>query len=118
MKSLIKYTLSLFIFWLLVFFFNRLFFVIYQMPIGNKIKNGNDLYLAFIKGYPLDFSTSTMLVLIPMLVALIYYIFHIEGIKNTLPKVIGTLLIIYIAVSLSLCHFHYIIISLDHYMSL
>jgi hypothetical protein len=71
------------------------------MPIGNKIKNGNDLYLAFIKGYPLDFSTSTMLVLIPMLVALIYYIFHIEGIKNTLPKVIIALLILYIAVSLS-----------------
>ncbi len=101
MKSLIKYTLSLFIFWLIVFFFNRLFFVLYQMPIGNKIKNGNDLYLAFIKGYPLDFSTSTMLVLIPMLVALIYYIFHKEGIKNALPKVIATLLIIYIAVSLS-----------------
>jgi phosphoglycerol transferase MdoB-like AlkP superfamily enzyme len=71
------------------------------MPIGNKIKNGNDLYLSFIKGYPLDFSTSTMLVLIPMLVALIYYVFHKEGIKNALPKVIGTLLILYIAVSLS-----------------
>ncbi len=64
----------LFAFWQVIFFVSRLFFVIYQQPIGNKIINKSDLYRAFYEGYQLDLSVGAMMVLLPMTFAILYYI--------------------------------------------
>ncbi|MBL7766155.1 MAG: sulfatase-like hydrolase/transferase [Chitinophagaceae bacterium] len=101
MKALIKYIFGLLFFWFLVFFVNRIFFVLYQWPIGAKIKQDADLWKAFVMGYKLDISTGTILLGLPLIVAIAFYIFQ----KSYLPRVIFglclTLLLLYTAVALS-----------------
>lgn len=101
MKNLIKFTLSLFAFWLVVFFFNRLFFVLYQMPIGKKISDTFDIYRAFYKGYPIDFATATILTILPLLCAIAFFIFQKEKIKKVQSFFVIFMLLVYIGVSLS-----------------
>lgn len=101
MKNLIKYTLFLFTFWLVVFFFNRIFFVLYQLPIGTKIKDTFDIYRAFYKGYPIDFATATILTILPLLSVIAFYIFQNEKLKQVKSFFIIFMLLIYIGVSLS-----------------
>lgn len=101
MNRLIRFTLSLFAFWLLVFFVNRLFFVLYQLPIGQKIKDSRDLYRAFVKGYTIDFSTSAILLLLPLLLGILYYLLRHENIKRYKARLVLILIILYTAVALS-----------------
>lgn len=101
MKKLFIYTLALFVFWLGVFFLLRLFFVLYQLPIGNKIKKDSDLYEAFIQGYQLDFSTSTILLLLPLLAAIAFYIFNKNVLKRLSSHLVLAVLIVYISVALA-----------------
>lgn len=100
MKSLIKYTLSLFLFWLFVFFINRLFFVLYQLPIGNRIANNTDLFKAFYKGFQLDFATAVMYLLLPLLFGVLHFIFEKKWLLTT-TKII-TLVFIILNISTSL----------------
>ena len=101
MKRLITFTLALFSFWLIVFFILRLFFVMYQLPIGNKIKKDTDLYAAFIEGYQIDFSTSSILLLLPLLGAILFYIWRKESLRKTTKRLVLMLLLIYIGVAIS-----------------
>ena len=101
MKNLIKYTLFLFTFWLVVFFFNRIFFVLYQLPIGTKIKDTFDIYRALYKGYPIDFATATILTILPLLSVIAFFIFQNEKLKQIKSFFIIFMLLIYIGVSLS-----------------
>lgn len=100
MKSLIKYSLLLFIYWFLVFFAHRLFFVIYQMPIGERIALKSDLYKSYIAGYKLDIATSTILLLLPMLLALLYIVFQKNIFRRAALIVLGVLLVINAATSI------------------
>ncbi len=89
MKSLLKYTLFLFAFWQIVFFVYRLFFVLYQQPIGNKITVKGDLFRSFMEGYQLDLSVGAMMVLLPMALAVCFYIF-----QHNLPKKIAAAIVL------------------------
>ncbi len=100
MKSLVKYTSLLFVFWFAVFFFNRLFFVLYQMPITGKIKLQSDLYKSFIEGYQLDISTSTILILLPLAFGISYYIFEHILLKRMAGILISVFLLLYIMTSI------------------
>ena len=100
MKSLVKYTSFLFLFWFTVFFFNRLFFVLYQMPITGKIKIQSDFYKSFIEGYQLDISTSTILILLPLAFGISYYIFEHSVLKRMAGGLITVLLLVYIITSI------------------
>jgi phosphoglycerol transferase MdoB-like AlkP superfamily enzyme len=101
MKRLIIYTLSLFFYWILVFFLLRIFFVLYQLPIGSKIKKSSDLYAAFIEGYQIDLSTSAILLLLPLLAAILFYILGKEGLKKWASRLVFIMLLVYTAVALS-----------------
>jgi membrane protein YdbS with pleckstrin-like domain len=90
MKSLFKYTLFLFAFWQIVFFVYRLFFVLYQQPIGNKITVKTDILRSFLEGYQLDLSVGAIMVLLPMTMAVCLYIFQ----KNIYKKIASTIVLI------------------------
>lgn len=101
MKRLVIYTFSLFFYWMLVFFLLRIFFVMYQLPLGNKIKKSTDLYAAFIEGYQIDLSTAAILLLLPLLAAILFYILGKEGIKKWTSRLVFIMLLVYTAVALS-----------------
>jgi phosphoglycerol transferase MdoB-like AlkP superfamily enzyme len=92
MKSLIKYCTTLFCFWLLLFFINRIFFICYQFPIGLRIAKKEDLYKAIYAGYKLDVSTSAILVGLPLLLALLFYFFQKKIIKQILIVLVSILI--------------------------
>ncbi len=85
----------MFAFWQVVFFIHRLFFVWYQRPIGDKIKLKSDLIWSFIKGYQLDLSVGAMLVLVPMLLVICFYIIEKKGFKILASAVVLISLLIY-----------------------
>ena len=97
MKSILKYTFSIFFFWLFVFFINRLFFVWYQLPIGNRIGLHSDLVSAFYKGYKLDFATAVMYSLLPLLLHVVYFITEIKIFKKIALVLMAVFLVIYAA---------------------
>ena len=97
MKSILKYTFSIFFFWLFVFFINRLFFVWYQLPIGNRIGLHSDLVSAFYKGYKLDFATAVMYSLLPLLLQVLYFITEKKVFKNIALVLMAVFLVIYAA---------------------
>lgn len=97
MKSLLKYTVFLYAYWFLVFFVNRLFFVLYQYPIDGKIRKEGDLFRSFVEGYRLDLSTGTIVILLPLVAAIAYYIFNHNGFKRAAAFLCGLFLVLYIA---------------------
>lgn len=101
MIALIRYTLSLFLFWLICFFPMRVFFVLYQGSRSKQINPPHDFYLSFIEGYKLDLATATILCGIPMLLALVYYVFRQKIIERMAGFVVGFLLIIYQSIGLA-----------------
>ncbi|MBP6625309.1 MAG: sulfatase-like hydrolase/transferase, partial [Chitinophagaceae bacterium] len=100
MKSLLKYTFGLFTMWLLVFLLCRIFFVLYQFPIGEKIKLQSDIFHAFWKGYQLDLSVGAMLALLPMTFAILFYIFKKDIFKKIAFILVGAFLLIYTSTAL------------------
>jgi phosphoglycerol transferase MdoB-like AlkP superfamily enzyme len=72
MKPIFRYTFLLFLFWFTVFFIHRLFFILYQLPLHNKISKYGELIKAPLAGYRLDISTSTVLILLPLTCAFCY----------------------------------------------
>lgn len=100
MKKLTLYSLYLMAFWFVVFFINRLFFIFYQMPIGNKIKSNTDIIKAFYKGYQLDLSVGAMFILLPLLFFILFYIVRKGVFKSISLSIILLLLIVYVSVSL------------------
>lgn len=101
MKILIKYIVSLLAFWLLVFLTNRIFFILYQLPIGERIKLNSDLALSFVAGHQLDFATASMFMMPVILFVSLFYIFKIEFLHSVIKFWIGLVLTIYIITSLS-----------------
>lgn len=99
MKRLLRYTLSLFGFWLLVFALNRLFFLLYQWPTGKRLSDSADLYRAFYKGYRLDFSTSAILLLPPLLLGILYYVLRSENLRRFKGQLVFFLIVLYTAVA-------------------
>ena len=96
MKLLLKYTLALMVFWFLLFFVCRLFFVLYQMPIHGKITQASDLYFAFLHGYRLDLSTATILILLPLILANAYIIWCKPILKKTSQLLFCIMLLLYL----------------------
>ena len=80
-----------------MFFINRLFFVWYQWPIGNRIHLQTDLLNAFYKGYKLDFATAVMYSLLPLLLQILYFITEKKIFKNIALVLMGMFLFIYAA---------------------
>lgn len=101
MKKLTLYSLYMMGFWFAVFFINRLFFVIYQMPIGNKIKNEGDIVKSFYKGYQLDLSMGATFILPPLLFIILFYITRKSFAKKIALVIIALLLVLYICVGLA-----------------
>ena len=100
MQKLIKHSITLFLFWLLVFFCNRLFFVVYQLPLGHKITNYADVFIAFVAGYKLDFATAIILLLLPLLFVNVYFVFQQEVFKKIAFRLSMFFLILYTMISL------------------
>lgn len=90
MKVLIRFTLSLLVFWFVVFVPCRIFFTLYQWPIGNRIQHSSEIAEAFFQAYPLDLATAIVLVGLPMLGAWFYFLFKR---KFWLRFIVGTVLV-------------------------
>lgn len=101
MRSLIRYSITLFLFWLVVFLPFRVFFILYQWPLGNRIHNSGDIAMSFVKGYPLEVATGFVLCGLPVFFA---WLFSLLGWKNRLSilrYIVLFLLILYSAVALA-----------------
>lgn len=70
------------------------------MPIGERIALKSDLYKSYIEGYKLDIATSTILVLLPMLLALLFVVFQKNIFKRAALIALGFLLVINAATSI------------------
>ncbi|MBK7764075.1 MAG: LTA synthase family protein [Bacteroidetes bacterium] len=79
----------------------RIFFVLYQMPIGHRIRKPLDIYQAFIAGYKLDIATATILLGIPLLLSVVFFISQHEKAKKACLYIIGILIIVYSATGIS-----------------
>lgn len=101
MKKLLLYSLYLFAFWQLLFFVHRIFFVAYQMPIGNRIRKPLDFYQAFVAGYKLDIATAIILLGLPLLLSILYFISQNEKAKKACLYISGILIIVYSATGIS-----------------
>lgn len=97
----LRYISLLFLFWFLVFAVHRLFFIIYQLPIGNRIHHTNELFLAFLAGYRLDLATAAILNILPVLFGTIYLVSNYSGMLKVIRNTILILLIIYTAAALA-----------------
>ncbi|HPI53511.1 MAG TPA: LTA synthase family protein [Chitinophagaceae bacterium] len=95
MKILLRYTFIVFFFYQLVFFVHRIFFILYQQPIGAKIHDKTDIIRSFIKGYQLDLSVGAMLTLLPMVMAIIFYVSEKIFFKKAAGVLVVVMLIIY-----------------------
>lgn len=82
-----------------MFELNRLFFLLYQWPRGKRLSDTADLYRAFYKGYRLDFSTSAMLLLLPLLFGILYYVLRVENLRRFKGRLVLVLIILYTAVA-------------------
>jgi len=101
MVQLIKYWIILIGYWLLYFFALRCFFILYQMPFGNRIAQKTDVLLAIIMGYQLDIATAAILSGIPFLLALVGYIFPIKQWQKITSYTIIALLLLYASIAIA-----------------
>lgn len=81
-------------------FCNRLFFVVYQLPLGHKITNNADVFIAFVAGSKLDFATAIILLLLPLLFVNVYFVFQQEVFKKIAFRLSMFFLILYTMISL------------------
>jgi phosphoglycerol transferase MdoB-like AlkP superfamily enzyme len=84
MKNLLSFTTRIFLFWIFLFFIGRIFFTLYQWPIASKVQSLNEVYKALFKGYRLDVATASMLSLLPILLATIFFVIHSSVVKKIL----------------------------------
>ncbi|MBU3675798.1 MAG: LTA synthase family protein [Chitinophagaceae bacterium] len=101
MKSLIRYTIQLFLFWFLVFLVHRLFFVAYQWPIAHRLHDATDAWRALYKGWPLDGAMSVALLGLPMLSAWAYYWHRGPYWRKATACLVGLMIALYSAVAIS-----------------
>lgn len=101
MKRLTLYGLALMVFWFMLFFVNRLFFVAYQISFGHKIMGSSDLWKSIYKGYPLDLSVGAMLALLPSLLGVLYFVFRKEYFKKFALATVFFFMLLYVAVCLA-----------------
>jgi len=93
--------MSLFLLWMVVFFALRIFFILYQLPIGSRINNGIDLFRALYEGYKLDLATASILCGIPLLLLTALFIANRKWMSNMLLGTIFLLILIYAAAGIS-----------------
>ncbi len=96
-----RYLVILFIFWFLVFAMHRLFFILYQLPIGGRIQQSSDLLLAFIEGYRLDLATAAILSILPMLFSVLFLVSDNARIKKISRITVLLLIVLYTASALA-----------------
>ncbi len=101
MKKLILYAFASLAFWFSIFFVNRIFFIMYQMPIGNKIKSSGDVLKSFYKGYQLDLSVAAMFLLLPLLFGNLFFVTGKEFFKKGALFLVTLFLLVYVSVCLS-----------------
>lgn len=73
-KELVFYFLKLFLFWVLLFDFQRVLFSVHNWGKFNDF-NYSDWFLSFIYSIPLDLSTASFLSILPLLFILVYIIY-------------------------------------------
>ena len=100
MKGLAKYHGALMLYWLVVFFFHRLFFIFYQWPVQHKVHSTDQLILALFEGYRLDLSTATILLLLPLTLTLVFYITRRKAIQQGIYLLVSVLLFLYCLVGI------------------
>ena len=101
MKKIIHYLLRLMMLWLVLFAILRLFFVLYQWPLGKRIHLQSDLFRSFIEGYVLDLATATILTGLPLLLAIAFYITGRTTLLHWMRRITGIVLILYVAVAVA-----------------
>lgn len=101
MKRNILYLLSLFLFWMAIFFICRIFFILYQLPIGTRVTNLSDVFKAFYEGYRLDLATASILSVIPLLLITLLIFLNKKWIRISLTIIIFILILIYAAAGIS-----------------
>ena len=101
MKKLIRYSLSLWIFWLVMFLIHRLFFVAYQWPISHRIHNTTDAWRAFYKGYPLDAAMAVALLGLPLLAAWGYYWKQHQPFRQITNILVMVMIVLYSTVAIA-----------------
>jgi phosphoglycerol transferase MdoB-like AlkP superfamily enzyme len=101
MKALLKYCITLFATWLLLFFVNRIFFLCYQLPIGSRIIHSLDILKSFVEGYRLEISTACILLCLPLVFALLYYVFQHKIFLRISLILVTSLLVLYNLTSLA-----------------
>ncbi|MEN9338953.1 MAG: hypothetical protein RIQ62_265 [Bacteroidota bacterium] len=101
MKKILAYTLQLFLFWLILFFCLRVFFVAYQWPIGQRIAHSSDILHSFWAGYQLDIATAVILLGLPMILSLLYYTFPQDKIRSWTQRLVLCLLLLYAAAAVA-----------------
>lgn len=75
-------------------------FVVYQLPLGHKITNNADVFIAFVAGSKLDFATAIILLLLPLLFVNVYFVFQQEVFKKIAFRLSMFFLILYTMISL------------------
>lgn len=101
LRTFFRYIIFTVIFWFLTFGILRVFFIIYQIPLGNKIHGYLEAFQAIYKGYILDFSVSAMFLLLPLLFVNLFYIFRKKIFLQTSFIVFSVIFCLYVSVALS-----------------
>lgn len=101
MIRLIRYTLTLFVFWLLMFVPMRLFFTLYQWNLLSGIHPHTHKYLAFVEGYPLDIATATILCGLPVLCGWCFVVFQRAFFRRLQYLLTSVLMVLYVAIALA-----------------
>ncbi len=86
---------------MVIFFVYRIFFILYQLPIGPRINNLSDLFKAFYEGYRLDMATASILCIIPLLLIVAVIFINKKWMSNILLIAIFVLILIYSAAGIS-----------------
>lgn len=101
MKRLIQFSIYLYAFWLLLFLACRIFFVLYQWPLGDRIPLPSELGIAFIAGYKLDLSVATMFSLLQLLLANLFVFSTHPVFKRSLLCLTGLFVVAYVSMAIS-----------------
>jgi phosphoglycerol transferase MdoB-like AlkP superfamily enzyme len=101
MNKLIRFTLALWIFWLLMFLVHRVFFIVYQWPIRHRIHNSTDALRALYKGYPLDWAMAVSLLGLPVLFAWGYYWKQHHKLRQITNTLVLVMIVLYSAVAIA-----------------
>ncbi|MCC7029026.1 MAG: sulfatase-like hydrolase/transferase [Chitinophagaceae bacterium] len=101
MKKLTVFSLLLIAYWFAVFFINRFFFILYQLPVDLKINNSLEIFRAFYKGQALDLSVAAMFTLPAVLLAIAFFVTNKPVLAKTLQVLMLCFLMMYVAVGLA-----------------